>query len=119
MTTQPDPRPRFGEGTDTIDGRACSTCGLRTLSAAEKCPSCRGVLASATFGPGGIIWSSTVVRIPVPGRTPPYAVAYVDLDDGPRVLCHIDEATDRPPVGHRVRLSGTTAEGDLMAEVVS
>lgn len=71
------------------------------------------------FGPGGIVWSSTVVRVPVPGRTPPYTVAYVDLDDGPRVLCHVDGLTNRPPVGHRVRLCGTTADGDLLVEIES
>lgn len=119
MSTEPDPRPRLTTGAGTIAGRACTNCDLRTLSGADRCPSCRHPLTSTVFGPGGIVWSSTVVRVPIPGRTPPYTLAYVDLDDGPRVLCHVDGLTDRPPVGQRVRLSGTTADGDLMVEVES
>ncbi|MEU1692872.1 OB-fold domain-containing protein [Streptomyces hirsutus] len=39
-----------------------------------------------TFPPRGSVWASTVVRIDVGTRRPPYGIAYVDLDDGPRVL---------------------------------
>ena len=59
------------------------------------------------------------MRLPVPGRTPPYALAYVDIDDGPRVLAHIVGATDRPPVGTRVTLTERTADDDLAMELVS
>jgi uncharacterized OB-fold protein len=55
-----------------------------------------------------------VVRVPVPGRTPPYALAYVDLDDGPRVLAHADDAV---PIGARVRLA-ESAQGDVRIEVL-
>ena len=64
------------------------------------------------FGPGGTVWSSTVVRIPVAGREPPVALAYVDLDDGPRVLVHAPLAPDAPAVGSRVVLVAPTAAGD-------
>jgi uncharacterized OB-fold protein len=50
------------------------------------------------------------VRVPVPGRTPPYGLAYVDLDDGPRILAH---APGTPDVGARVRLAPKTPDGDL------
>jgi uncharacterized OB-fold protein len=56
-----------------------------------------------------------VVRIPVPGRTPPYALAYVDLDDGPRVLAHADDPVD---IGARVRLAASR-DGDVRVEVVA
>ena len=59
------------------------------------------------------MWSSTVVRVPIPGRMPPAVMAYVDLDDGPRVLCHIGSGTERLPIGSRVRVVGVTAHGDL------
>lgn len=83
-----------------------------------RCMRCNGPLNEATFGPRGRIWSSTVVRVPVPGRTPPYALAYIDLDDGPRVLAHVVGAVDRPTVGAIVRVAGQTADGDLAVEVV-
>jgi len=44
---------------------------------------------------------------------PPAVMAYVDLDDGPRVLCHIGSGTERLPIGSRVRVVGVTAHGDL------
>ena len=119
MTTQPDPRPRIRDAaTPTLTGSTCQSCGLHTLSTAARCPDCRGDLAEATFGPAGVVWSSTVVRVPVPGRAPPYPMSYVDLVDGPRVLCHIAGPPRAAPVGASVRLAGATPEGDLMAEIV-
>lgn len=73
-------------------------------------------MAPAAFGPAGTVWSSTVVRVPVPDRTPPYVMAYVDLDDGPRVLAHVAMAqgeAQRIPVGTRVELTASTDQGDV------
>lgn len=66
------------------------------------------------------MWSATVLRVPLPGRTPPTVLAYVDLDDGPRVLVHLRGRAhdERLPVGRRVRGVGLTASGDLMFEAV-
>lgn len=67
-------------------------------------------MTEARFGPEGVVWSATVVRVPLPGRAPPYGLAYVDLDDGPRVLAHVQGET--VPIGARVRLRGVTRHGD-------
>lgn len=66
------------------------------------------------------MWSATVVRIPVAGRTPPYALAYVDLDDGPRVLAHVvaGNGDTAPSVGARVRLRAG-ASPDPQVEVIA
>ena len=100
-----------------VAGVRCTRCGYPAASARPRCPACRGPVEPAEFGPGGTVWSATVVRIPVPGREPPYALAYVDLDDGPRVLSHLDCA-DALDVGTRVRLTAPAADPDLHAEVV-
>jgi hypothetical protein len=65
------------------------------------------------------VWSSTVVRVPVAGHLPPYSLAYVDLDDGPRVLAHlVGDDSDAPArIGAAVRLVGASSEGDLQVEV--
>ena len=130
MTTTPDPRPRairgttggaadgLAGGTATIAGRRCTACSLATLSDAPSCPACGGEQTDATFGPRGTVWSSTVVRVPIPGRTPPYVLAYVDLLDGPRVFCHLDGHTERVPVGTSVELVGHNDHGDLTALTV-
>ncbi|MGV0739732.1 OB-fold domain-containing protein [Mycobacterium syngnathidarum] len=77
-------------------------------------------MTEAVFGPTGTVWSSTVIRIPIPGRTPPYGIAYVNLDDGPRVTVHTaaDPADGPVPVGTRVRISGTNDTGDVEVEVI-
>ena len=74
-------------------------------------------MEAAQFGPGGTVFASTVLRIPVPGRTPPYRLAYVDLDDGPRILAHATGADNGPLVpGARVRIVGRTDDGDPLVE---
>ncbi|OSY43146.1 MULTISPECIES: Zn-ribbon domain-containing OB-fold protein [Pseudonocardia] len=107
-----DPRPRIvaaPDGAGLVTGVRCADherCPGRAAFDWPACPSCGGAVEPAEFGPGGTVWSSTVVRIPVPGRTPPYPLAYVDLDDGPRVLAH---TTEQQPIGARVRLLGPSA----------
>lgn len=121
MSTTPDPRPRpcaTAGGTATITGRRCTRCGLATVSDGPGCPGCGSEQVECTFGPRGIVWSSTVVRVPIPGRTPPYVLAYVDLVDGPRVLCHLDGHTERTPVGTPVDLTGHNDHGDLSARTL-
>jgi uncharacterized OB-fold protein len=113
----PDPRPRVvagPQGGGLVEGRRCTTCGEVAAFGWPACPACGGPVEPARFGPEGTVWSATVVRIAVPGRTPPYGLAYVDLDDGPRVLAH----TGGPvPIGARVRLVPDDG-GDVRVEVV-
>jgi hypothetical protein len=117
-----DPRPRVSQGGDglrRVAGRRCSSCGAVAAFAWPRCPQCGGEVEHADFGPLGTVWSSTVVRIPVPGRTPPYALAYVDLDDGPRVLAHVAGPAEEPvAIGSRIRLAPPSPDGDVVVEVL-
>ena len=120
----PDPRPATqvaANGARLVAGRRCQSCGEATAFAWPRCPACAGELVPASFGPDGTVWSSTVVRIPVPGHSAPYALAYVDLDGGPRVLVHVvRDGRPRPdpaPLDGRVRLTEPSADGDLRVEV--
>jgi uncharacterized protein len=111
-TSTPDPRSQLVEG--RLEGSRCTSCGYRLAGSAPRCPACGGTLSPALFGPGGTLWSRTTLRVPVQERPVPYILAYVDLDEGPRVLAHVEADPEHPPaVGARVRLSGTTPEGDL------
>lgn len=110
-----DPRPCSEldtDGTWRLAGLRCLRCPAVSAHLWPRCPTCGGPVERAVFGPGGTVWSSTVVRIPVAGREPPVALAYVDLDDGPRVLVHAPLAPDAPAVGSRVVLVAPTAAGD-------
>ncbi|WP_214105642.1 Zn-ribbon domain-containing OB-fold protein [Acrocarpospora catenulata] len=109
-----DPRPRVSpvDGVFGVDGYRCAACAYPVAIAVAVCPSCQGPVEPARFGPDGTVWSSTVLRIPVPGRPAPYVVAYVDLHGGPRVLAHV--GGDRHlPVGTPVRLTAPGPGGDV------
>lgn len=110
-----DPRPVV---TDLrVHGVVCETCGLAMATARPRCAECRSSVTAAEFGPEGSVFASTIVRIAVADRVPPYALAYVNLDNGPRVLAHVVGPLDLPPqVGGRVRLL-PQVDGDLRVEV--
>ncbi len=120
-----DPRPVVADrdGSAAIVGVRCTQCGYPVAFARPACPVCAGEVTEQHFGPEGVVFASTVVRIPVGERTPPYGLAYVDLDAGPRVLAatagDADGDTTSIPVGARVRLVGLGAAGDPLVEVVA
>ncbi len=126
-----DPRPRLMlvNGSVLATGGRCTACGYALAVVPPRCPVCGGAtMEIATFGPGATVFTATILRIPVPGREPPYGLAYVDLDGGPRILVHVidsetgetgglrsagDGRPARPLVpGSRVRLVGWTEHGD-------
>jgi uncharacterized OB-fold protein len=102
-----------------LRGVRCRACGYPSAPPAPWCPVCHSSEAEeAWFGPAGTVWSSTVVHIPVGKWVPPYAIAYVDLDEGPRVLAHLAEPRVLAP-GARVRLQGASEGGDVLAAETS
>jgi uncharacterized OB-fold protein len=118
----PDPRPAVvdaGDGTWLLAGACCTACGYPTVAALDRCPVCGEASVPAEFGPGATVFAATVLRIPVPGREPPYALAYVDVDDGPRILAHVDRTDAALVPGARVALVGRTAEGDPLVSETS
>jgi len=111
----PDPRPETVRRADDhfIRGMVCTSCGHASAVKVPWCPRCQAATTEKLYGPTGKVWSSTVVRIPIPNRRPPYSLAYVDLDDGPRVLAHVSAPDGRLAVGQAVRLMEATASGDI------
>ena len=118
--TAPDPRPRtvVRDGTVRLAGWRCPHCALARATPSPRCPDCGSPLDDAEFGPTGTVWSSTVVHLDIDDIDPPYGLAYVDLDGGPRILAHTRVATSPIPVGTRVELSGTTARGDAQIAAI-
>ncbi len=55
------------------------------------------------------------MHLPVGDHKPPFALAYVDLDDGPRILAHL-EPPERIAPGTRVAVTGAPG-GNLTVEV--
>ena len=98
-----DPRPHLVDG--LVAGWRCTACNHAVAQESPWCPACSAPgLEPASFGPGGTVWSGTVVHLPVGQWEPPFGLAYVDLDDGPRVLAHTTEPQALAP-GTRVRLA--------------
>ncbi len=121
MTDHPaDPRPRVTTSNHSvaIAGTRCGSCGYCCLDDSVLCMACGSTLSPACFSPEGTIWAGTVQRIEVNGRIPPMILAYIDLDEGPRLLAHVTGKVTAPQVGARARLVGTTKEGDPLAEVI-
>jgi uncharacterized OB-fold protein len=110
----PDPRPvvELRDEGYVIRGKSCQNCGHYFSVPPRLCRLCRGELVDRYFGPTGIVWSSTVVRIPAARTTTPYVLAYVDLVEGPRILAHVEAATRRQATGQLVELTGKTPDGD-------
>lgn len=116
VALQTDPRPRVTQTAEgpRIAGWRCGCCVYPLALPAPWCPRCRRGLRETMFGPRGIVWSSTVLWVPLPGRTPPMALVYVDIDDGPRVLGHLARGqSERLVAGQVVTLVGSTSQGDL------
>ena len=109
-----DPRPRCVDG--QVEGWRCEPCGHAVAQQSPWCPRCGGALEPARFEPTGTVWAGTVVHLPVGHRKPPFALAFVDLDDGPRVLAHVVPA-EALPVGSRARIIGED-EGDIVVRGV-
>lgn len=99
---------------DAVLGSRCTVCRYPTAQQGLPwCPVCYQATEPAWFARTGKVWSSTVVAIPVGTRRPPFGLAYVDLDDGPRVLVHLAEPAVLE-LGARLEITGTD-DGDLVA----
>lgn len=99
----PKPRPAPFPDPDSArywaaahDGRLviqrCERCGSHQLYARDRCLKCRGSVEWVEASGRGTIYSFTVIRQnhSRPFRDQiPYAVALVDLDEGPRVMTNV------------------------------
>jgi uncharacterized OB-fold protein len=104
------PRP-IREGLMQMDppcllGSRCSDCGTTMFPARGFCPGCASDAAPATvtLANTGVIYSYTVIHQAPPGRKTPYALAYVDLPEGVRVLAQVDAAPAHLAIGVKVIL---------------
>jgi uncharacterized OB-fold protein len=72
-------------------GTRCTACGHVALGKRTTCAQCwrNDALAPAKLGRRGTIYSATVIHQGPPGFDGPYAVGYVDIEDGVRVFAHL------------------------------
>lgn len=107
-----DSRPVFRDG--RVEGSRCAACRYPSAQRGLPwCPVCYAAITDTTFAPTGRAWSSVAVAIPVNDLKPPFAMGYLDLDDGPRVLVRLDTPT-AVPIDTRMRII-RSERGDLIA----
>lgn len=91
----------------------CRACGHHQFYPRPFCLACESADVAWTEVSGrATIYSLTTVRIPVAEElAPPYLLALVDLDEGPRLLTNIEAETAR--IGDAVRVSWRERAGGL------
>jgi uncharacterized OB-fold protein len=99
---RPQPTPEtqhFWDGTRAGELRLqrCNACGKVYFPPRPFCPTCGGrdVAVFAASGKGRL-YSYVIHHRPVPGFTPPYAIAVVELDEGPRMMTNITGCPQTP-----------------------
>lgn len=85
--------------------QCCRSCGAHQHYPRPFCLTCQADdLDWVQVSGRGTIYALTVMRLPViPELVPPYLLALVDLDEGPRLLTNIVD--DKASIGDRVTLS--------------
>lgn len=107
---------------DGIRVIACTFCPFRSASWVAQCPRCGAVVEQRQIQGTGSIWSHTWVHLPFREHRNGYRLVYVDLDDGPRVLCRTGTEHSETIIGHRVQVlplspaEGTGYESNALLE---
>lgn len=88
----------------------CEDCGHHQFYPRPLCLACESTRVGWSAVTGrGIIYSATIVRVPVTEELPPpYCLAIVELDEGPRLLTNIEELGAR--IGQRVEVAWRSRE---------
>jgi uncharacterized OB-fold protein len=83
--------PLENESAQLVGGR-CARCGKIFFPRSDVCPGCasRAPMAEVRLSRRGKLYSYSVIHVNTPGFKAPYAVAYVDLPEGPRIFGHLD-----------------------------
>ena len=97
---QPTPETKhFWDGTRAGELRLqrCNACQKAYFPPRPFCPHCAArEVASSARAAEGRLYSYVIHHRPVPGFTPPYAIAVVELDEGPRMMTNIVECPQTP-----------------------
>lgn len=99
-------------------GLRCKTCGSITFPPMGVCRECSGSeMSPVSLSGKGRVRTFTVVRVAPEGKTPPYIVAMVELDEGPYVVGNLvglnpDQVT-MDLMGKEVHLGALLMKGDI------
>ncbi|MFF7986296.1 Zn-ribbon domain-containing OB-fold protein [Streptomyces sp. NPDC007901] len=100
-----------------LRGSRCADCAVATYPASPACPRCGGPAEPVVLSGTGTLWTWTVQRYapksppyapPATGFTP-FAVGYVELPEGVRVLAALDIRPEEAEIG--MALTVTAGDG--------
>lgn len=100
-----------------IPATACTQCSFRSLTPTAACPLCGGTVETRTLNPQGAVWSHTLVHLPHADMSQGYRLVYVDLDNGPRILCRQAPTDPAPTIGDRVAIRQAGQDHFTISEV--
>lgn len=93
-----------------LSGSRCRKCDHLSVPPGSYCPSgCGDDMVKESTSSEGVLYASSVVHITHPTRGVDYALGYVDLDAGPRVLGILDVPM---PLGSRVSVRTSDDESE-------
>lgn len=98
----PKPTPEtqhYWEGAKAGELRlqTCNSCDHTYFPPRPFCPKCGSKDVSITQASGkGRLYSYVINHLPTPGFTPPFAIAVVELEEGPRLMSNIVECEQTP-----------------------
>jgi len=99
-------------------GLVCDGCGAATCPPLGVCRACGGQeLRVAEMNGVGTLRTFTVVRVAPEGRTPPYVVAMVELDEGPWVMGNLEglplDQSNMDIIGKKVKVGSRRVQTKL------
>ncbi len=92
------------DGSGHLLGSRCAGCGAHFFPVRAACAGCLGTdMETVRFSESGKLYTYTVIRQSTPGFEVPYALGYVDLSEGVRIMgqitgCDPDEIRIGMPV---------------------
>jgi uncharacterized protein len=93
-------------GAPHLIGGRCRKCQALSFPRAAVCASCLAEeIETVPLASEGTLYSYSIVHQAPKGWNVPYALGYIDLTDGIRVLAHIDVVADRIAIGMPTRLA--------------
>lgn len=103
-------------GAPYLVGGRCRACAALSFPRAAVCTNCLSEdIETVELGDRGTLYSFSIVHQAPAGWSVPYALGYVDLPGGVRVLTHIDVPAERIAIDMPLRLAtgvvGTDASG--------
>lgn len=86
-----------GAGAGTLRIPCCNSCQEPFFPPRPFCPACQSRDVDHITASGrGTLYSYIISHMPVPGFEPPFSIAVVELEEGPRLMANIVECAQTP-----------------------